>query len=129
MKSNQDVKGDILLEMATIGNITPHYVVMIKSNDEENIAHFHVLDKETLGKQFNSAIFITDNRYFKHGNAQDELSSDLRNALVKFLNQTDEDGMSNWAFLVKTWNRNNSITSVSDSIKQNIPDYTEIKQY
>lgn len=82
----QDVKGDFLLEMATIGEITLHYVVMIRSNDGGNIAHFNVLDKETLGKKFNSAIFITDNRYFKHGNAKDELSSELRESLVRFLN-------------------------------------------
>lgn len=127
--NEQDVRGDLLLEMATIGEITLHYVVMIRSNDGGNIAHFHVLDKETLGKKFNSAIFITDNRYFKHGNAKDELSSELREALVRFLNQTDEDGESNWVFLVKTWNRNNSTIFVSNDVKRNKPDYSVIKQY
>ena len=86
---------DSLLEMTSIGDITSQYSVWIRNNDGENIPHFHILDTQTYGKNFNCAIFIEDNRYFTHGKAKDILSKKLRIQLMNFLQETDEDCISN----------------------------------
>ena len=120
---------DMLFEMAAIGDLDGQHSVWIRSRDGGQIPHFHVVDSRTIGKKFNSAIFITDNRYFTHGQAKDVLSEKMRKKLMVFLRQADEDGESNWEYLVKTWNKNNSSTKVPNETKRNMPDYTEIKPY
>lgn len=119
-----------LEEMADIARFPKGKLkISVWNNDGGNIPHFHIVDVETNGHQFNSAIFIQENRYFTHGNAKDVLDRGMRRMLDELLSGTDEDGDSNWAYLIKTWNKNNSLSKVPNEIKQNKPDYTEIKPY
>lgn len=103
--------------------------VSVWNNDGGSIPHFHIVDTATSGGSFNSAIFIGDNRYFTHGSAVDVLNRKQRKILDILLSGTDEDGDSNWEYLIKTWNKNNSKAKIPNTMKTNKPDYNEIKPY
>lgn len=119
-----------LEEMADIARFPKGKLkISVWNNDGGSIPHFHIVDIATNGKKFNSAIFIQENRYFSHGTAKDVLDRQQRKMLDELLSGTDEDGDSNWEYLIKTWNKNNSLSKVPNTMKRNKPDYTEIEPY
>ena len=111
---------DMLLEMAQIGNINKTLVIYVRSNDPGNIPHFHIVDKTTLGNKFHTCIKIETSEYFHHTGKEDVLNSKERKQLLDFLNYSNELGVSNWRYLLLSWNTNNSTKKVNMNIQ--LPD-------
>jgi hypothetical protein len=116
---------DMLLEMAQIGNINKTLVIYVRSIDPGNIPHFHIVDKTTLGDKFHTCIKIETSEYFHNTGKVDVLNSKERKQLLDFLNNSNELGVSNWKYLLLSWNTNNSTKKVNINIQ--IPDYTNIR--
>ena len=114
-----------LMEMANIGSIDNKLIAIIRMNDPGNIPHFHIVDKATLGKGFHTCIKIETPEYFHHEGKEDVLNSKQRKNLNDFLKNKNELGVTNWKYLVTTWNINNSNKNVDKDITQ--PDYTKLK--
>lgn len=114
-----------LIEMANIGSIDNKLVAIIRMNDPGNIPHFHIVDKATLGRDFHTCIKIEAPEYFHHEGKEDVLNSKQRKNLNDFLKNKNELGVTNWRYLVTTWNINNSNKNVDKDIVQ--PDYTKLK--
>ena len=114
-----------LMEMANIGSIDNKLVAIIRMNDPGNIPHFHIVDKATLGRDFHTCIKIESPEYFHHEGKEDVLNSKQRKNLNDFLKDKNELGVTNWKYLVTTWNINNSNKNVDKDIAQ--PDYTKLK--
>ena len=100
-------------------------VIYVRSNDPCNIPHFHIVDKTTLGNKFHTCIKIETSEYFHHTGKEDVLNSKERKQLLDFLNYSNELGVSNWRYLLLSWNTNNSTKKVNMNIQ--MPDYTNIK--
>jgi hypothetical protein len=113
-----------LMEMASIGDIDNKLIIIIRSNDPENIPHFHICDKTTLGSNFHTCVKIENAEYFHHTGKEDVLNTKQRKALIQFLNSTCDLGISYWKFLIMTWNSNNSSKKISINCK--MPDYSEL---
>ena len=115
--------GHKLYEMAQIGKIGGLYVLIF--SDEGMVPHFHISDKPNPKESnFSSAVKIQIPEYFPHGgHYEDKLSSKQKKQLMKFLNTIDT-GLSNWEFLLRTWNKNNSCNKVN--LYTELPDYTTL---
>lgn len=113
------------MEMANIGSIDNKLVAIIRMNDPGNIPHFHIVDKATLGRDFHICIKIEAPEYFHHEGKEDVLNNKQRKNLNDFLKNKNELGVTNWKYLVTTWNINNSNKNVDKDITQ--PDYTKLK--
>lgn len=112
----------ILCEMAEIGKVDK-FIVFIWSRDGGEIPHFHVGDAATYPKctQFSTAIKIETAEYFPHGGKYtDNLNSKQKKKLNNFLKEIDDDE-TNWKYLVRTWNKNNSNHKLNINTPQ--PDY------
>ena len=116
-----------LLEMAKIGEID-EFSIFVYSNDNGNIAHFHIVDSNTLGSQFSCCVCIESLNYFYHTGKEDKLNSKLRKLLIRFLQSPEEEGIfnTNWDALLYEWNKNNSRRKVSRELE--MPDYTKLPQ-
>lgn len=119
-----EIEDKILLEITSIGNIDNTLCVVIRMNDVENIPHFHIMDKSTLGKKFHTCVKIETPEYFHHHGKVDVLNSKQRKSLVEFLKSSHRDG-TKWEMLVDLWNINNSTIKVDDNI--DMPDYINIR--
>lgn len=95
-------------------------------NDGGNIPHFHVLDANSLGREFETCIRFDSNRYFHHHGKEGVLNSKQRRKLVDFLNQELMGGWTNWSYMVDSWNRNNSSQELPKDLE--MPDYTTITE-
>lgn len=114
-----------LMEMANIGSIDNMLVAIIRMNDPGNIPHFHIVDKATLGRDFHTCVKIETPEYFHHEGKEGVLNSKQRKNLNDFLKNKNDLGVTNWKYLVTTWNINNSNKNVDKDIEQ--PDYTKLK--
>lgn len=111
-----------LWEMAKCGETDDGLYIIIFSNDGGWIPHFHVFNNQNPNKAtFDACLKIETPEYFKHGSHTDILNNKQMKSIVDFLQGNDEDGDSNWKYIIKTWNKNNS--------KQNIPINTPIPDY
>lgn len=115
---------NMLLEMAQIGTFNK-YTIIVWTNDSGNIPHFHIVDSSTRGEEFHTCIKIEKPEYFHHTGKEDVLNSKERKQLLDFLNYSNELGVSNWRYLLLSWNTNNSTKKVNMNIQ--MPDYTNIK--
>ena len=115
---------DMLLEMAQIGTFNK-YTIIVWTNDSGNIPHFHIVDSSTRGEEFHTCIKIEKPEYFHHTGKVDVLNSKERKSLVDFLKNPIDEDISNWEFLIMTWNSNNLNKKLSKKIP--MPDYTNIK--
>ncbi|MBD5322144.1 MAG: hypothetical protein HDS01_05165 [Bacteroides sp.] len=116
---------DRLFEMAKIGRFKNLYIY-IWMNDGGNIPHFHISDSANYPQNstVEIAVKILTPEYFPHGGKYtDKLNSREIKALIDFLKKS-EDGESNWQYLIKTWNRNNSGAKIPP--KTPMPDYTQL---
>lgn len=121
-----------LEEMAyKIGTTNDSYIIYVNSNDGGNIPHFHYVDVNSLGsnkKGFHSCIRIDKAEYFNHEGKEDKLNSKQKKELQKFLQQPFRDKrvkMTNYEFIVMTWNDNNSSVILDENIK--MPNYLNLK--
>ena len=126
MKAKILLNEDSLMEMATVGEIKG-YTIIVWMNDNGNIPHFHVVDSNTLGKQFHTCIEIQQPKYFHHNGKEDVLNSKLRKELMSFFSAKDPDGVfsTNWDALLYEWNKNNRRKTVDRSLP--LPDYTQLQ--
>ena len=117
----------LMLEMARIGDMG-EYSIYVRSNDNGNLPHFHIVDSNTLGNNFHTCIQILDNAYFFHTGKEDKLNSKGRRDLIEFLLAPDEDGVfeSNWVHLVYEWNKNNNRRKIDKNSP--MPDYRIMKE-
>lgn len=114
-----------IMEMASIGDIDSQLTIIIRMNDPGNIPHFHIVDKTTLGSKFHTCVKIELAEYFHHTGKEDTLNSKQRKLLVNYLSSTNRRGLSNWEYLVTTWNYNNSNMNIDEDLP--MPDYTKLK--
>lgn len=129
----EDDMMDHLNEMAEIGSFGKgkklDFVVFIWSRDPGYIPHFHIGDSETYPNctKFQTCLKIESPEYFPHGGKYtDQLNTNQLDQLIEFLKMEDEEGESNWKYLLKTWNKNSSKMKVI--LKQEMPDYTVLKE-
>lgn len=117
----------LLLEMAQVGPLDNKLIIYIRSNDAGNIPHFHIVDKQTLGKDFHTCVEIKTNKYFHHTGKEDILNSKQRKNLNDFFKQKHKSAklnLTNWEYCLILWNDNNSNMNIPEDLEQ--PDYTEI---
>ena len=114
----------MIMEMASIGDIDSQLTIIIRMNDPGNIPHFHIVDKTTLGSKFHTCVKIESAEYFHHTGKEDVLNTKQRKSLVNYLSATNKRGLSNWEYLVTTWNYNNSNMNIDEELP--MPDYTKL---
>ena len=126
IKTNNNARQK-LWEMATIGHIK-NYKIIVWSNDRGNIPHFHIIDSNTGGEDFNSCIKFLAPEYFFHEGKEGTLNTQERKQLVAFLQEENSDfpSMSNWEVAVRMWNINNSDKKLDPQIT--MPNYRLLKE-
>lgn len=117
----------LMLEMAQIGKFDKNKLtVYVRSDDDRNIPHFHIVDTPTLGARFHTCVEIKRNRYFHHTGKEDNLTPKQRKMLNEFFKERYRNkGFSNWTWVLLNWNGNNSKMEVDEL--QDQPDYTTIE--
>ena len=117
-----------LEEMARAGYTASNYEVVIYTEDDGYIPHFHFRNRE---KGFDTCICIEKAEYFIHGKHQNKLNTSLKDELSHFMkDRADVDFLegveiTNWQYVASLWNKNNSKVKVS--LQSTIPDYTQLK--
>lgn len=124
-KDNKNEK-QALIEMAKVGEIKDLSII-IYTNDNGNIPHFHIVDTATWGNKFHSCVYIEEPKYFYHTGKEDKLNSKMRKELIKFLQAPDFEGIfnTNWDALLYEWNKNNNRKRIPKDII--MPNYLELK--
>lgn len=121
-----------LNEMAEIGSFNAkknQFIVFIWSRDPGYIPHFHIGDAGTYPKctEFQTCIKLQSPEYFPHGNKYtDRLNSKQIEKLIAFLQEKTDLGITNWQYVLLTWNKNSSNQKVD--INQVMPDYTKLNE-
>ncbi len=115
-----------LTGIALIGYIKNIYEVYVNTNDVGEEPHFHIRLKNSWDK-FHSCIKILSCEYFEHEEKEDVLNSELKQSLVTFLQNKDEEELNktHWQVLVTEWNRNNPTQKVDRNIE--MPNYLDLK--
>ena len=90
--------------MAKVGYFS-HYRIEMYSG-EGPVPHFHFVD--IYDNRIEGCICLNNNSYFNHGPKQATLNSAERKLLVKFLEQTNDVGVTNYKSLCIRWNWSNS---------------------
>lgn len=116
---------NIIMEMASVGDLDNNLTIIVRMNDPGNIPHFHIVDKTTLGSKFHTCIKIESAEYFHHTGKEDVLNSKQRKRLVSYLSSTIRNNLTAWEYLIITWNINNSNITVNDL--QPMPNYNNLK--
>ena len=113
-----------LFEMVKCGEIEGLYII-IWTNDSGFIPHMYIFNNQNPKKAtFDAYLKIETPEYFKHGHHTDILNGKQMRSLINFLQGVDEYGDSNWKFIIKTWNKNNSKQTIP--IDTPIPDYMSL---
>lgn len=111
--------------MSRIGFIGQHEIY-IETDDEIQIPHFHIRDKDDWDK-FHTCVKIETAEYFKHGSKDGELNNKECKALDKFMRQPYKNrGITNWQHICDSWDDNNSDVIIPDHTVQ--PDYTQLNR-
>ena len=114
-----------LFETARIGCIG-NLEIYIRTDDPDNIPHFHIWDKETMGRKFHGCIRIDKAEYCFQESKRSTLNSEQLGELVKFLESPYERyGITNWDRVVIAWNDNNSKANLPDDYP--MPNYLEMR--
>lgn len=118
-------------EMSRIG-FMGNMDVLIYTDDMGYIPHFHIVDKATRGKEFDTCVRLENNQYFLHGNHNDTLNSRQRKMLDDFMNAPSRNVhyRNNYECAVNLWNDNNSSSYVQIQEDENgnviVPNYSDI---
>jgi len=101
--------------------------VYIMTDDLGYIPHFHIRDRTTRGKYFNTCIELSTNRYFMHGSHKSKLNAKQMEELAEFIESPCKTGKykSNYELAVDMWNLNNS--NVNIEFNGSIPNYRIIE--
>lgn len=116
---------EYLAEMADVCRPTLSYgYVIVRINPKErtgDVPHFHLHLKDTKVKD-DICIKLEGPEYFIHGTHTGTLNSRDKKKLQRALEEVD-DGMTNWEFLRRSWNRYYPDRRVSS---REIPDYRNL---
>lgn len=122
---------DYLMESPVKVGVVKKYRVEVNTDDAGYIPHFHIVDDNTRGKEFDCCVMIEKPMYFSHGKHKDKLTNLRdRKALDSFLREeffSPRFRGTNWDYIVFIWNQNNSIQTVNEDLEQ--PDYNNIEEY
>lgn len=115
-----------LTGIALIGYVKEVYEVYVNTDDIVDEPHFHFRFKNDWDK-FHSCIKILSCEYFEDEEKEDVLNSELKQSLVTFLENKDENepDKTHWQVLVTEWNRNNPTQKVDRNIE--MPNYLDLK--
>lgn len=107
------------------------YLIVVNTDDSGHIPHFHIIDENTRGKEFDCCVMIEKSKYFFHGKHKDKLTSvrdrkDLDGFLRQPYHKSKFNG-TNWEYIVFIWNENNSFQNVDEDLEQ--PNYIDIEDY
>lgn len=82
------------------------YNIRVRSRDNGQEPHFHILDKSTDGNEFNARVGIECAVYFKHNGINGRLDSKGKKLLNRLMNKTIKyqgKSITNWERIVKAW--------------------------
>lgn len=114
-----------LWEIAKCGETEDGLYIIIFTNDGGWIPHFHIYNNQNPKKAtFDACLKIETPEYFKHVNHTDILNRKQMKSIYDFLQGVDDDGDSNWKYIIKTWNKNNSKQTIPIDLL--IPDYMSL---
>lgn len=119
--------GDLLCEMARVGDLDNKLEVYVRTDDAGNLPHFHIWDKASKGQEFHTCVQITKPEYFHHDGKEDVLNKSQRKSLVKFLMSKPTKTKkfdTFWEAILTLWNMNNSDMDVDED--QEMPDYVNM---
>ena len=115
-----------LVEMASIRfaklSIGSCYLI-VRPNDRGLIPHFHVhlkSDGQNFTRDITIHLDIPD--YFIHGNHDGMLNSGDRKKLAEFIGKPYDEEITNWRYLVATWNHDHPESRVQGAM----PDYRKL---
>ena len=114
----------LLLEMAHIGDLDDKLIYIIRLSEPDNIPHFHICDRATLGDRFHACIKIKEAAYHQYRDSDDKLAAEIKQRLVEFLRSADKWGMNHWDIVLQEWNRNNPDIEIDP--KTPMPDYNKL---
>lgn len=115
-----------------------NYFVKVNSNDPGKIPHVHVLDSNTLGKQFHCCIQLEKNNYFIHDGKTDTLTSRSERkqfydfmkskpiTIPKEISKYKQYIKNNWLLACFLWNVQNERSRFINLKTTKMPDYTTI---
>lgn len=116
---------ELLAEMADVCRLTLSYgPVIVRINPKErtgDVPHFHIHLKDTQVKD-DICVKIASPEYFIHGTHNGTLNSKDRKKLQRILEETDNEGMTNWEFLRRSWNRYYPDRKITDKTMPNYRD-------
>ena len=119
-------------DMCRIGYVGDNegFEVYVRTDDMEQVPHFHVRDAATRGRKFETCVQLETNKYLLHGECKDTMNDSLRRALADFMASESKciDGITNYEVTVMHWNLNNSDAAQithEDGQRLAIPNYRE----
>lgn len=94
--------------MSRVGRLG-EYDVVVYSDDEVSIPHFHVIDSETKGGRFNVALRLNDLSICSHAVCNSHLDQELRAEILTFMDAKCSNAhySSNYECAVSLWDDNN----------------------
>lgn len=110
------------IELAKIGELDD-LIIYVRMNDAVSVPHFHIVDRDTLGKHFQVCVKIETTEYL-YDFDKGSLNSNQKERLVELLNSNNSPKCTNWEYLIMTWNANNSKSKISKKIS--MPNYLEL---
>ena len=123
----QAIQEGLLLEMAQVADFNG-YKLIIWTNDEGKIPHFHVVKgKKPSVPDFDCCIKFQCAEYYPYGGKHtDRLPRNQLKKFIELLNSKDkyDETHTVWESLIIEWNRNNNRTRIPSNIT--MPDYMHI---
>lgn len=101
----------------------PFYALVMRYDDIQDTPHFHVVDKETMGKRFASSIKFDKPEYLTHKGFRHKLNVNQIECLIDAFKK-DFGGVNGYMMLVYSWNSYRSAEDISTVSKDIVmPDY------
>ena len=110
------------------------YTVIVIYSDGGNEPHFHIVDTETMGDKFDSAIKILSPDYYTHSDndAQDKLTLEIANELNETFHDPWADGfyLTKWQTCLKLFTKefhpDEKYKKFNITLNTKQPDYTKL---
>ena len=113
---------DNMARIGFVGNLE----LYINTDDVCPLPHFHICDKDTKGKVFNTAICLDDVVYLDHSGKTDWLDVKQKKRLINFFQSKKEPlDITNWQYILILWNTNNEYVKID--LDAPMPDYTKLQ--
>ncbi len=126
MRKQDELENGLLCEMAKVADFNG-YRLVIWTNDEGEIPHFHIMTgKNPNNPEFDSCIKFNVSEYYPHGGKHtDKLPHNQLKNLIGLLNSQDPYTSDTvWKILLAEWNRNDNRVKIP--MDTPMPDYRHI---